>query len=128
MQVYFLGSTDHKGTYYFYAEQHRAWVVADLDLESVRLHEHLFVVLVPTYSDLDGELEKGGIGLGQDGNKWLVDGEDMMLLARDHPPEDYEVLAYNDRDGKIHSGKHAAVALEALGGILAKFKQHFEGK
>lgn len=106
MQVYFIGQTNQKGTYYFHSQQHNGWVVADLDNRLSSLHDCLAVIeLIPGKGgDAEDELLfNQGVGLGQNDNRWLVDVNALCVLLRDYPDE-INVLSINNQDGTITVG------------------------
>lgn len=99
--MFFIGSTDHRGTYYFYSKQHNGWIVADLDSGKASLHNRLAIILDhDDLEEIDRALTKR-LGLGQDGKRWLIDGEQLVPLLRKHGEDAMEVAAVYYEDGEI---------------------------
>lgn len=114
MNVYFIGPVNSRGTYYFYSKQLTGWIVADMDIGKASLHNKLATVRVIYGKDeVTNELEALA-GLGQEDSKWLVDGDDLLLLLRDYPDQ-LEVLLMHYPDGDIRAyGKMEVEAGKAL--------------
>ncbi len=112
--MYFIGSTDHRGTYFFHSRQHRGWIVADLDTGKASLHNTLATILVNLEHGrawaVRDRLEHRA-GLGADEARWLIDGEDVIPLLRDFP-EVLEVLMIYQQDGseRPHGIKERGIA------------------
>ena len=94
--MFFIGSTNSRGTYYFWSKQSNGWITADLDAGKAVLHNKLALVRVVNEIDVVDTL--ADCGLGQDGDRWLVDGEELIPLLRDHAKE-LEVLMVLYQDG-----------------------------
>lgn len=123
--MYFIGSTDCKGTYFFYSKQHKGWIVADLDHQKATLHNKLATVLMPdTDSDSFDYLEKHRCTLGQDGPRFLVDGENHLLLLLKKFKDEVEILLVFNEDGteRPYGTKEKELA-EFLGKAQEKFKE-----
>lgn len=112
--MYFIGDTNTRGTYFFHSLQHNGWVVADLDTGKASLRNKLATIHVTDcYSDVIHLLTKRA-GLGQDGDRWLVDGEQLIPLLRDYA-DDIEVLMVYYQDGTENPyGKTEQLAVKAV--------------
>lgn len=119
-QMYFIGSTQSKGTYFFYSTQLTGWVVSDLDTSKCSLRDKIATILVKEKAEVEVELER--IGLGEDdADKWLVDGEDLILLLRDYPNA-IEVLTVYYKDG--HTAPYGA-AEKQTADFVRRGRKHF---
>jgi hypothetical protein len=122
MQLYFLGDTNNKGTYYWWSKQHNGWVVADLDGGKAAVHDRLVVFLC---KGNDAEDTLNEVAIGQEGEKWLVSEKDAIVLWRDYADGfgTLEILVVNDVDGRQVSGHTAQQVFDALGGVLRRAKK-----
>jgi hypothetical protein len=128
MQVYFLGDTNTRGTYYFHSAQLRGWVVADLDTGKASLHDELATIrLEGELTDPKYTLDRKGVALGSCGAKYLVDGSlmDMTALLRDHG-EDIEILVYLLGNGRVLSGKAADEAFRGPAALAKKLRRKYD--
>jgi hypothetical protein len=124
--MFFIGSTDHRGTYFFHSRQHNGWVVADLDTGKARLLNQLALVLVREEDAIGMDLEEAlldGAGLGQDGQRWLVDGDDLIHFLRDYA-DGFEVLTVYRQDG---SQDISARAEKEVAKTAKRIKKEFKG-
>lgn len=107
--MYFIGDDNARGTFFWWTKLKCGWVVADLDTGKARLYNSLATILVKNELALN-TLEKK-CGLGQDEKKWLIDGDELIPLLRDHQ-EDIEVLMiyYQDGSEKPYGAKEQEAA------------------
>jgi hypothetical protein len=121
--MYFIGQSNHRGTFFFYSKQHNGWIVADLDLREADLHNRLATVKIkkPDMTDVEDELENG-VGLGQDGNKWLVDGEELVPLLREHSDSLEVLMVYYENGVEKPYGKLETQAAD----LVRKKKKEFD--
>jgi hypothetical protein len=91
--MFFIGPPNTKGTYFWYSEQQRAWITADLDLGKARTHDKLATIEVILDNGVTNVLESKA-GLGQDGDRWLVDGLALILLLRDYADQIKVLMVY----------------------------------
>lgn len=97
--MYFIGDNSSPGTYYFYSPQANAWIVADIGTGKAAACKKLALLRVKhEYADVLDVLEKRGTALGQDDDRWLMDGEEVIPLLRDYS-DDVEILMMYYSDG-----------------------------
>ena len=127
MNVYHIGQLQSEGTYFFWSDQQRAWVVANLDWRRASRHDRLVTLQVREHSDMHNDLEHHPrAGLGQDDDdKWLVDFDDAMPLLRDYPG-DGKVLMVYEKDGT--QVPYGAGVVEELAAVLRIQKKRVFGE
>lgn len=103
-QIYHIGSTSQRGAFYFHTKQLNGWVVADLDTGKCSLCNRLVTL---RFED-NGSSKKDPLsqmeskfGLGQDEDKWLIDGDDLVSWLTNHS-ECTEVLLIFNQDGSFN--------------------------
>lgn len=119
--MFLIGGTSSKGTYYWYSQHHNGWVVADLDLGKASLHNKLALIDAPNY--IAAELENK-LGLGQEGDKWLIDGDELVPFLREYN-EYTEVLMVYYQDG---SQKPYGKLEQEISQIVKKIKKKRESE
>lgn len=126
MQVYYLGDGGQRGAYYFYAREHKGWVVADLDTNKVHLVDQLLRLDVDDDAGVTDILNK--IGLAQASDRWLVEWlrPDTNVMLRDHLDElDGTAFVIYDDDGQELVVTANLVASQ-LGDMLRKLREGAE--
>lgn len=91
-QIYFIGDTNSKGTYYFFSPQQRFWVVAELDLGKSYIAESLVIVESEEYIPKE---------IGRQGNKHLLLAEDVVFIPRELDLDEYKIVSQCFQDGTI---------------------------
>lgn len=118
-QIYFLGDTCSKGTYYFYSTQQKGWVVSDLDLGKSYLCDGL--ILIETLFNN----EYIDTAVGQFGRKHLIKREDLPSLSKYLNSDEYITISQCYPDGSISTPSEE---VKQIDGVIRKLREKFSEK
>lgn len=129
--MYFIGTTDHRGTYFFHSKQHRGWIVADLDSGKCHLVNHLVTVRCDPNADIYDEVNRVAMGnesrQGEDYERFLLNHDDFLILLRDDEWHELEGLMVYQQDGTEGVyGEQADKAGRTLGDVLRRGKKRLQ--